>query len=382
MLRLPRTTAPPRRSGGQPTDTGGGEASPTAVLTGLPLPKQRAHKQQAVIRWNEGHAKDIVQLLNQGWCAAAPAAAASARGARHPLPCAGHLCGGRRPLTPHSSARPRRFGAEERMAEDEEPPPPPRSRKPRAQQQQQVQAQQQQILADGSTRWRGPDASPSTSGSHRSGGSAGGASALPRASMPQAILSRQQQAQAAAVQELPGIGTWAGRYRLFGPREQPVGTPDTPQLRQGQAEEQQPPVSPLAAHQRTGSDGEAAAAEVADMFGSPVVLRVGGLAGGSAHGRRSGPQSYNSDQAREEVWRWRFSRWVCSRTRCREACGSMCCPGTGRRACPGAHRHAVPGAYTARRKWASEQQKFYEGDGPASVVSDDLDAMAFTQVGG
>ena len=33
------------------------------------------------------------------------------------------------------------------------------------------------------------------------------------------------------------------------------------------------------------------------------------------------------------------------------------------------------------RKWATEQKKFYEGGDPASMVSDDLDPLAFTQVG-
>ena len=34
------------------------------------------------------------------------------------------------------------------------------------------------------------------------------------------------------------------------------------------------------------------------------------------------------------------------------------------------------------RKWATEQKKFYDGGDPASMASDDLDPLAFTQVGG
>lgn len=171
------------------------------------------------------------------------------------------------------------------------------------------QRQQQQPAASGD---RGSDASPSTS-SQRSGSStqlAGGGSGS-RGNHPVAMPSCQQQQQQAAIQELPGIGTWAGRYRLFGGR-------NPPEERQAVAVAQQQQTSPpvrsgagqaqqCAAEQqeRGGGDG--------DMDGSPVVLRPGGYVQPAAaaqpgEGRLRG--NYGSPEAQEDAWRWRFSRCV------------------------------------------------------------------------
>lgn len=198
----------------------------------------------------------------------------------------------------------RRFGAQPPVIEtaDDEaevvPPLPPLRRGRRQQHQQQA----------GEGGQRDADASPTTSGSHRSGSAAGsqasgsqasGGSALPRGTMPQPILSMRQAQQAAAIQDLPGIGTWAGRYRLFGrdqpPADQPVA--EASQQQQGGAEVQQP-----------DSARKREAEEAYDQFGSPVVLRPGGF--DQPAGRRSSGGSYGSEQAREDAWRWRFSRWV------------------------------------------------------------------------
>lgn len=199
----------------------------------------------------------------------------------------------------------RRFGAQPPVSEtaDDEaevvPPLPPLRRGRRQQHPQQA----------GEGGQRDADASPTTSGSHRSGSAEGsqasgsqasGGSALPRGTMPQPILSMRQAQQVAAIQDLPGIGTWAGRYRLFG-RDQPPADQPAPeasqQPQQGGAEVQQP-----------DSARKREAEEAYDQFGSPVVLRPGGF--DQPAGRRSSGGSYGSEQAREDAWRWRFSRWV------------------------------------------------------------------------
>lgn len=168
---------------------------------------------------------------------------------------------------------------------------------------------------------------------------------MPAATHAQPILSPREAATAAAVQDLPGIGTWAGRYRLFGRQEQPQAA------QQGQAhgapaaasqQQQQPQQPQMAAGQPQQQGGNGS-------FGSFVVLRPGGFGGAQQpqppqqqqeEGQRQRAPVYGSEQAQEEAWRWRFSR-----------------------------------------KWATEQQRYYEGEPgqPASFVSDDLEAMHFTQ---
>lgn len=200
---------------------------------------------------------------------------------------------------------PRRFGpahSGDAGGSDEEPEvvpplPPLRRSRPPAQQ-------------AGEARQRDADASPTTSGSHRSGSGAGSASGsqasgggLPRATLPQPILSVRQAQQAAAVQDLPGIGTWAGRYRLFGRDAPPTG--------QQAADAQQAAAQAAAAEQgqqQSDSARKREAEEARDYFGSPVVLRAGGFDQPGPTGLRSGGGSYGSEQAREDAWRWRFSR--------------------------------------------------------------------------
>ncbi len=201
----------------------------------------------------------------------------------------------------------RRFGVQPpgNEAADDEPelvPSLPPLRRGRRQ-------QQQQHAREGGQR--DADASPTTSGSHRSGSAGGsqasGGSALPHATLPQPILSLRQAQQAAAVQDLPGIGTWAGRYRLFGRDQPPADQPAAPQDQQQQQQQQQQQAG--AEVQQPDSARKREAEEAYDQFGSPVVLRAGGFDGGAA-GRRSSGGSYGSEQACEDAWRWRFSRWV------------------------------------------------------------------------
>lgn len=309
MLRLPRTANRPKQApGGQPPAAAGqggsqGSLSPTEVLQGpwtrsaQRAPPASPRKQAGGVQpaRMEGHAQDIVHLLDEGWFGAQP------------------------PVS--------------ETADDEAevvPPLPPLRRGRRQQHPQQA----------GEGGQRDADASPTTSGSHRSGSAEGsqasgsqasGGSALPRGTMPQPILSMRQAQQVAAIQDLPGIGTWAGRYRLFG-RDQPPADQPAPeasqQPQQGGAEVQQP-----------DSARKREAEEAYDQFGSPVVLRPGGF--DQPAGRRSSGGSYGSEQAREDAWRWRFSR-----------------------------------------KWATEQMKYHEGGEPASMASDDLDPLAFTQACG
>ncbi len=167
---------------------------------------------------------------------------------------------------------------------------------------------------------------------------------MPAATPTQPIRSQREAAAAAAVQDLPGIGTWAGRYRLFGRQEQEEGqaqgAPAAASHRQQRQQQQQLAAGEAEqAPQQQGQGGNGS-------FGSFVVLRPGGFGGGTqqpgpqAEGRQARGPAYGSEQAQEEAWRWRFSR-----------------------------------------KWATEQQRYYEGEPgqAASVVSDDLDAMHFTQ---
>ncbi|EFN59520.1 hypothetical protein CHLNCDRAFT_56794 [Chlorella variabilis] len=312
MLKLPRTAGPQRQlpsyQTAVPLDPAASE-SPREVLGGLPLPQARSASSRLAntqsdraVEPQDGHAQDVLRLLNAGWFG---------------------------PLSKSKAAR-----LFSRPAAEAEAAMPPLARRGR-------QRQQQQPAASGD---RGSDASPSTS-SQRSGSStqlAGGGSGS-RGNHPVAMPSCQQQQQQAAIQELPGIGTWAGRYRLFGGR-------NPPEERQAVAVAQQQQTSPpvrsgagqaqqCAAEQqeRGGGDG--------DMDGSPVVLRPGGYVQPAAaaqpgEGRLRG--NYGSPEAQEDAWRWRFSR-----------------------------------------KWATEQKRYYEQpEQPTSLVSDDLDAMEFTQACG
>lgn len=191
---------------------------------------------------------------------------------------------------------------------------------------------------------RAADTSPPTSGStasqqssQRSAQSGAQALRLPAPTPVQAITSRRDAAAAAAVQDLPGIGTWAGRYRLFGRRQE-----EEQRQQQGAV-----PAAAAAAAQAEVAGAASASALLprGGTFGSPVVLRPGGIAGAAPADSPSRAQlrsAYGSEQAQEDAWRWRFSR-----------------------------------------KWATEQARFYEEGGvPSSLVYDDLDALAYTQVGG
>ena len=358
----------------------------------------------------EGHAQDIVHLLNEGWWVLLlsfdHAVLLSALAGRWRVP---------RPAPPWPAGLPsanlrlahalRRFGqlpaGGDAGGSDDEPevvPPLPPLRCGRHPAQQ-----------AGAARQRDADGSPTTSSSHGSGtgtGSASGSQAsgggLPRATLPQPIGSVRQAQQAAAVQDLPGIGTWAGRYRLFGRDAPGAGA-------QAAAVAQQAAQPPAVAEQAVQPDSARTreAEEARDFFGSPVVLRAGGFDQPAPAGRRSGGGSYGSEQAREDAWRWRFSRCACL---AREAAHANAAPRAGcvrwaechgqARACARSRRPRLgypvcrgcplrSSAARVRRssvycrKWASEQKKFYEGEGdPGSMASDDLDPLAFTQVRG
>ncbi|KAL4431214.1 hypothetical protein ABPG75_006470 [Micractinium tetrahymenae] len=324
MLRLPRTAGAAKKP--PPAATGSGDASPTGVLQ--PLPQRRSASSKAAQRdWAddrapEGHAQDVLHLLNAGWFG---------------------------PLGRSKSAQPIDDSDGEAL------PLPPRLRRT-------TQQRQQAADGDGSSAplaraaSDGSPASGSTS-QHSGGGSTGSVAAqqqqqhgravplLPAAMPAQPVLSAREAATAAAVQDLPGIGTWAGRYRLFGRQQQQ-------QAEQGQAQ-----GMPAAANQQQLQQREQPAADAPQLqrggngsFGSFVVLRPGGFGGGTQQQQQQQAEEqqqraavYGSEQAQEEAWRWRFSR-----------------------------------------KWATEQQRYYEGEPgqPASMVSDDLDAMAFTQACG
>lgn len=157
-----------------------------------------------------------------------------------------------------------------------------------------------------------------------------GAVRAPPPSVPVPTSAPQVPQEALAVQQLPGIGTWAGRQRLFSrpadlrnvPRSPSSGSPA--------------PLTPL------GS--------AADAGAGPAVLRPAPAARVARGGGLLSPASSSGteQEAREAAWRWRFSR-----------------------------------------KWEAEQKKYYEGGGEAGapmngslVSNDDLEAIQYTQVGG
>lgn len=157
-----------------------------------------------------------------------------------------------------------------------------------------------------------------------------GAVRAPPPSVPVPTSAPKVPQEALAVQQLPGIGTWAGRQRLFSrpadlrsvPRSPSSGSPA--------------PLTPL------GS--------AADAGAGPAVLRPAPAARVARGGGLLSPASSSGteQEAREAAWRWRFSR-----------------------------------------KWEAEQKKYYEGGGEpgapmhGSLVSnDDLEAIQYTQVGG
>jgi hypothetical protein len=163
--------------------------------------------------------------------------------------------------------------------------------------------------------------------------------------------SSQQQAaaQAAAIQDLPGIGTWAGRYRLFGGQQPTDAKAAAAAAMQPQGQRQAPsPADPsLAAGGTRPGAGDQQRASSHENDSSPVVLRPGAAFGAPHPAAADEAQQHQERRlvrcgSEEDAWRWRF-----------------------------------------RRKWACEQKRYYEQpEVPTSVVSDDLDAMEFTQVRG
>ncbi|KAL4430834.1 hypothetical protein ABPG75_006090 [Micractinium tetrahymenae] len=144
---------------------------------------------------------------------------------------------------------------------------------------------------------------------------------------------------AAAVQDLPGIGTWAGRCRLF------INQPPQQQEQQQQ-------------RQQGGGAGGWRVQQTADTGGSFAVLRPASSPGGGGaqthmpppHDQQQQQQARgaasSSRQEQEGAWRWSFAR-----------------------------------------KWASEQRTYcraYRGllRQAGACVSDDLEALAFSQACG
>ena len=230
---------------------------------------------------------------------------------------------------------PRRFGP---LARPKQPPssssssPPrrlpagrPRDKQRQLQQHQRLQQQLQQGAFGSKTEQNSASASASSQQSTEdSAGPRHGLAAQP-SSMAQPIhgAAQQQQQQrgaaeaAAAIQTLPGIGTWAGRYRLFGGPGTGAGAGAAPAGRQLASEAAPLTAVPAPAPKqqdaqlagRIDGGGVAGGAE-GDGMDSPVVLRPLPFVGES---REPPPQQqqlqrYNSEEAQESAWRWRFSR--------------------------------------------------------------------------
>ncbi|KAL4853598.1 hypothetical protein ACK3TF_005430 [Chlorella vulgaris] len=320
-----RAPQPPeaRRQQAAATSAAADTDSPRDVLTALPLSRHPRAKTSAKqprapeqsMAALEGHAVDVLQLLNSAWFG---------------------------PLSRSKAAE--LFRREQPEAEPGLPP-----RRGRKQQQ-----QQQQAAAAAARGERTSDASP-TSSSQRSGSSsqvaAAGGDSRGHAAQAAAGPSSQQQAaaQAAAIQHLPGIGTWAGRYRLFGGQQPADAKAAAAAAMQRQRQRQAPsPSDPsLAAGGTRPGDGDQQRASSHENDSSPVVLRPG-AAFGAPHPAAADEALPDREQrlvrcgSEEDAWRWRFSR-----------------------------------------KWACEQKRYYEQpEVPTSMVSDDLDAMEFTQACG
>ncbi|GAB4822735.1 hypothetical protein N2152v2_009781 [Parachlorella kessleri] len=134
--------------------------------------------------------------------------------------------------------------------------------------------------------------------------------------------------EALAVQQLPGIGTWAGRQRLFA---RPADLRNIARTPSGGS-----PTQMAQSHRQNGGKSEGS-------DHGPVVLGALPEFSMGNGGSLSKGSSMRSDQAREAAWRWRFTR-----------------------------------------KWEAEQKKYYEEQpGAGSLLSnDELDAIQYTQACG
>lgn len=157
-------------------------------------------------------------------------------------------------------------------------------------------------------------------------------------------LPKQPPPEALAVQQLPGIGTWAGRQRLFARPADLRAVPCSPSSgsNHGTPAALEPPL--LDAAELLGDSPAGRASEAGPGRSWPVVLGAAQQAVQQlGHTPDDGRSSVRSEAAREEAWRWRFSR-----------------------------------------KWEAEQRKYYDlPEGAGSLLSnDDMDALQYTQVSG
>lgn len=137
------------------------------------------------------------------------------------------------------------------------------------------------------------------------------------------VVVTKQPREVHAVQQLPGIGTWAGRQRLFA---RPADLRSSEQKDCKGCAEPDALVSsaepePILQHHKNDNLATSATPEDAGILSARSSLR--------------------SEHAKEAAWRWRFTR-----------------------------------------KWEAEQRKYYE-DGAASqslMSNDDMDAIQYTQV--
>ena len=164
-------------------------------------------------------------------------------------------------------------------------------------------------------------------------------------------VSAEQQAR--ILQELPGIGTWAGRQRLFSVR---------PQFEIPTSRTERPPVLEDAIATPTArsptQDGISEKSQESDSEDNEAVQPLHGDYNGGLNGyiprngvgnggsivaplRRSSSNTSSETRHRHEAWRWRFSR-----------------------------------------KWEAEQKRAMEEDPATAEVEDDLDALGYLQACG
>lgn len=164
----------------------------------------------------------------------------------------------------------------------------------RFRQPQQQQRQEQQ--SDGSTASDGHLRATAAVATGKSGAHNRGV-VLPMPTPAMHMPSTHFKSEAEAVQELPGIGTWAGRYRLFG-RRRSLEHPPAPDagglfakqpVQQAEQALQQPP-------------GELPPSSPLVTPEQPPLCEESPEAGPSS--------TLDSDDALEVAWRWRFTRCV------------------------------------------------------------------------
>eukprot|EP00887_Chlorella_sp_A99_P005514 scaffold1.g5514.t1 len=310
-MMLPRTVRAPRKPAGLgvPADLSAtpGRLSPDAVVVGVGGGRGSASSLSAVDQLSvdqesmscRGHAVDIVDLLDKTWFG-------SLR-----LSFAFSATSGSGVSSQQSS--PRVVGRTKWLADE-------------GRQHSSRLWQYQRQLSGGGKLEKSSHSSAGSDLSRRSGkipiapgtaagaaaGAGGGPVALPQPTPAVAMPRSARAPEAEAVQNLPGIASWAGRYRLFGGRR---GSPDG---RGGAAG--QPPQAPRSLADAAELQEQQRSQEQRDQQqqqqqqqpwgeGAQPVTPEGRVVEAST--------SVNSEDAREAAWRWRFSRkWEAEQLRC------------------------------------------------------------------